>query len=622
MAIRILFILYLSIYLLLFLCVFTIPHLNWKEDLFLLALIGLYLIGLASRRLTQGLRNYFLLFILIFLLSHFYINHFQPWHIGWWFASIPGWLTLFLMFIGLLSLVLCEKNRLGHSPIQKPHQTLEELIKKVSPEIILVSLVMFFLFVFNLEEYSAQSKLVPEYSAYMIVGFGFALFYSLNYSFGYSSWRKMRLFLDSVALGVLILLIGLGTAKIYRVYTAYWNALDSREILMESFSRSEEKVWLDVLELNRTPKISFVENNSMNELGKINAEAGNYRQASNYFNQVLARDAFHFDANLGLAEIAYKQNKWKEAQEAYQKAIHLKPKESNLYSSYIHSCTRGGKIAKAVEFIDRMNQPGPLTLEPEDYLIIGGSFLKEKRLQEAFIYLQRARESMPDHFEAYLLLGKAYLESGQYSSGCEALERATQVNPKSAEAYHHLGIGYENMHQDHKAILAYERAVSIDAKNIEGFYHLRRLYQKIGLQKKAKYAETRIAEIATKIIEAAEWKGRSEENIYENGEMYWTGKMSALIFLKEGNAEFIFQAQGTPARGIWPHMIVELDGEFLGQADVTSAEFGEYKFAKRVKPGKYLLNVSFTNDGVVLDKNGSIIEDRNLFVKRCCIVYE
>ena len=43
---------------------------------------------------------------------------------------------------------------------------------------------------------------------------------------------------------------------------------------------------------------------------------------------------------------------------------------------------------------------------------------------------------------------------------------------------------------------------------------------------------------------------------------------------------------GTSAKGIWPHMVVRLDEDFVGEMDVTYTDLKEYEFIKRVQTGK------------------------------------
>ena len=608
------FILSVSVYLFLFICIFAYSHLNWKEDLFLFIVIGLYAVGHKFRRVTPAVWNNLLLFFLIFILSQFYINNFHPGNIKWWFASIPGWLTLLIAFVGSISLVSYQKFKVDSPPVQNSNHTFHDLINKATPGIILVSLAMFFLFVLNIDEISPQAKLVPDYSIYIIIPFGFILFYSLNSSFKYLSLKKMGKILQPAVLGILIFLLGIGAIKTYHVYTVNHNALHSR---------AEEKLWQDLLELNKTPRIKSIDIRAMNELGKINMEKGKFREAANYYKKIVDDQAFNFKAHRGLAGIFYKQKDWGKAHEAYKKVIFLRPKERNLYSTYIHSCIKDEKIDKALEFIRNLKETHPTPLEDnEDYLTIGDALFRKGWMEEAIAYSRMATEFMPHNYEVYFLLGRAYLESRQYKDGCEALEKAVRLNPKAPEGYYYLGIGYENIHEDHKAIEAFERSAQIDNKNIRAFYHLKCLYTKNGLKNKATKIVNLIENVATKVVEISDWHGITDENIYKNGDMYRAGTVLAPVFLKEHQAKFILQAMGTSAKGIWPHMLVKLDNEIIGEVDVTSEQLQDYEFKKTVKPGRYDLSISFTNDLCVVDKNGKMIEDRNLFVRRCRIVYE
>ena len=597
-----------------FASIFSYPYLNWMENLFLFVLACSYGIHRLFKREVFGSRNYFLIFLLIFLLSQFYIDNFQPQNIRWWFTSISGWLTLLMGFLGFVSLVSYKKIG-GDSPqVQDSNQTFHDLIEKAIPGTLVVSLAMFFLFVLNIDEISPQAKLIPDYSIYIIIASGFVLFYSLNLSLKYLSSRKLDIFLKPVTLGVLIFLAGIGATKIYMVYTASQNALRSG---------SDEKLWQDLLELNKTPKVKSIDIKAMNELGKINMVKGNFKEAANYYKRILAGQAFNFEANWGLAEVAYKQKEWGKAQEAYKNAIYLRPKETDLYSPYIHSYIKDKKIDKAMELISSLKETHPISLSnAEDYLILGGAFLRKKNLQAASTYLQKGKEAMPRNYEAHFLLGRVYLESGKYAEACEAFEKTLQLNPNFEEGYYHLGIGYEHINQNLKAIEAFERVILIDHKNMKSFYHLKRLYAMVGLKEKAFKIDNLMEKVATKVIEVADWGGMSGENVYQNGDMYWAGTLSTPVFLREGNAKFILQAQGTPARGKWPHMIVKLDNEIVDEVDVTSEKLKDYEFKKTAKAGKYNLNVSFTNDEVALDKNQKIAEDRNLFVRKCWIVYE
>ncbi len=106
---------------------------------------------------------------------------------------------------------------------------------------------------------------------------------------------------------------------------------------------------------------------------------------------------------------------------------------------------------------------------------------------------------------------------------------------------------------------------------------------------------------------------------FNKGAMYSNGTMYALVEAPEkmgtvpirGQSPFFLkiEAKGSIAGGVWPYMIVELDGEEIGETFVDNAEFKVYEFGA-ASSGTRLLGVSFVNDGSDKNKN----EDRNLWV--------
>jgi len=115
-----------------------------------------------------------------------------------------------------------------------------------------------------------------------------------------------------------------------------------------------------------------------------------------------------------------------------------------------------------------------------------------------------------------------------------------------------------------------------------------------------------------RIADGPAWTGRADGpgNVYENGNMYWTGTVSRTIEVPEGACVIKIKARGSSALGVWPYMIVELDGSEIGEAYVDSPEWEYYVFNADTKGGTKILSVTFTNDGGD-PKRGT---DRNLYV--------
>ena len=119
-------------------------------------------------------------------------------------------------------------------------------------------------------------------------------------------------------------------------------------------------------------------------------------------------------------------------------------------------------------------------------------------------------------------------------------------------------------------------------------------------------------------IAADVWYGKSSngDNEYRGGDMYGNGTIYGVLEAPAGRVTIIVQAKGSPADGIYPYMIVELDGEVIGETFVNNDEWKEYTFAVNTETGKKVLSITFCNDAQNIQKN----EDRNLYIGEARIV--
>ena len=116
------------------------------------------------------------------------------------------------------------------------------------------------------------------------------------------------------------------------------------------------------------------------------------------------------------------------------------------------------------------------------------------------------------------------------------------------------------------------------------------------------------------VILIPSWQGISADgkNVFNDGTMYWEGTINAALLVPEGHVKINLQAKGSSASGIYPYMIVELDGEIIGEGFVAGPDWRDYEFNVNTNGGIKILSVTFKNDGANLIKG----EDRNLFIGR------
>ncbi len=91
-------------------------------------------------------------------------------------------------------------------------------------------------------------------------------------------------------------------------------------------------------------------------------------------------------------------------------------------------------------------------------------------------------------------------------------------------------------------------------------------------------------------------------NIWSNGYIWTDHDFTA------GPTTIIVMAQGQPALGVWPHMVVTVDGVEVGDSNVTSTSYAPYTFNFTASGGTAEIRVEFDNDYYVPP------DDRNLLV--------
>ena len=97
---------------------------------------------------------------------------------------------------------------------------------------------------------------------------------------------------------------------------------------------------------------------------------------------------------------------------------------------------------------------------------------------------------------------------------------------------------------------------------------------------------------------------------YTGGALYSNGTLYALVDFPNGDAAIRIEAKGTPAGGVWPYMVIEVDGEEIGETFAGTAEFREHVFKARTTGGPKLIGVRFLNDSFDAKRK----EDRNLWI--------
>ncbi len=92
---------------------------------------------------------------------------------------------------------------------------------------------------------------------------------------------------------------------------------------------------------------------------------------------------------------------------------------------------------------------------------MGVAYLKEEKVQQAFVELQQAYQLNPDDKEVLNGIGIIYLlYFDETAKAIDFFEKATKVDPNYSDAYNNLGFAYEKLGRFDAAIPFYKKAVS------------------------------------------------------------------------------------------------------------------------------------------------------------------
>jgi tetratricopeptide (TPR) repeat protein len=607
-------------------CLLSYSRLNAKEIVLLAAVLCVYgacrLLRLGSPRTFQYLPS----ILLIFVVGQFYLSGTHPQELSWWVATVPGWFFICTVFCaGVLASVPRARGERPDHEVVVPENTdagLGDLLRKAVPGVVVISTSLLLLVALNVDEVSPRQKLAPDYSMYVAVSFAIAVFFVTQTVLHRFAWGRPVL-VEVLAAGVAAVLVIIGSVQTYRVITLYHEALRSQGAASRSQDRNTEVLWKQVLEHNTIPNLQDIAASAALQRAHLHMEEGDVQRASEAYDSVLYDDVFNFQANRGMADIALLEHEWERACRLFERLLFLKPDEPGLYPPYIHACLRDSKIDQAMSWVRAFKGNHPIPLEePGDYTIIGSVLLKEQQPALAVAYLREAVRRFPEDARTQHLLGKALVESGRYGDGVDILESAVALNPEDAEGLYYLGIGYENTGRISKAVRSFQKAVTLDPNHIAALHHLEKLHADLGDEEKRLQWRERIERAATRTVGTAEWEVTSGTVVQPYGNMYGNGTVAAPVRLKDGRVTFVLHAMGRPALGRWPRMVVRLDENVIGTVTVDSRDLETHAFEHTVAPGTYTLSVSFVNEGVRRNKEGTVLEVRSLHVRTCEIRYE
>lgn len=172
-------------------------------------------------------------------------------------------------------------------------------------------------------------------------------------------------------------------------------------------------------------------------LGTIYESQGKFEPAAEQYREAIKRDPASVKSLRRLGDLSFRLKRYAEAESSYKKAIHLQPRDGDLYNNlcwvYLE---KKEKIDHAEELIRTALEMVP---EHRAYYLdtMGVVLLRQGRTGEAIALLREAAELLPRNdgsslAEAYTHLAEAYRLTGNETQEAEAKAAAAACRERSS----------------------------------------------------------------------------------------------------------------------------------------------------------------------------------------------
>lgn len=205
---------------------------------------------------------------------------------------------------------------------------------------------------------------------------------------------------------------------------------------------------------------------------------GNFSAAKIIYEQVLSKNARHFDALHLLGIIAAQEGKYSKASELLEKALTVNPNHIYALNNRANALQNLNRIDEAIASYDKAIKVNPLFIDA--YFNRGNALLKLNRFEEAIVSYDKVIVINPDYAEAYFGRGNAFKTLNRLNEAISDFEKTIALNPNHAQAYNNCGVVHQKANRIDKAIACYEIAIANKPDYFESLNNLGTILEEQG----------------------------------------------------------------------------------------------------------------------------------------------
>lgn len=167
-----------------------------------------------------------------------------------------------------------------------------------------------------------------------------------------------------------------------------------------------------------------------------------------------------------------------------EKIVLEKPHLPNVYNILGSVYERKGKYKDAIQAFHKA-----IELKPDNgeaYNNLGVAYKNSGDTDKAYTILQKALHVTRNKVDIYYNLGNLYRDRADYEKSEEYYRKSLELNPAYILAYNNLGTVLEKMKRDDEAVRVYRQGLQIDINHPRLHYNLGVIFKRNGLFKQAK----------------------------------------------------------------------------------------------------------------------------------------
>ncbi len=109
----------------------------------------------------------------------------------------------------------------------------------------------------------------------------------------------------------------------------------------------------------------------------------------------------------------------------------------------------------------------------------GVILFKQKKYDDAVIYVRKALGIRRTDADSHFLLGRIFLEKGAYDDAITEFRQCLRFDPKFADAHYGMGLAYEKKELKDEAIAAYKKAIEVAKEEGQDFKEAKRALNRL-----------------------------------------------------------------------------------------------------------------------------------------------